>query len=55
VGGGAGGVGLDHELDGVPQTADLDLDVEGEAAGEPVGIELHEQAGGDLGQPQLLP
>jgi hypothetical protein len=29
---------LDGQLDGVAQPAHLDLDLEGEAAGEPVGV-----------------
>jgi hypothetical protein len=34
-GGGAGGLGLDGQLDRVPEPAGLDLDLEGEPAGEP--------------------
>jgi hypothetical protein len=52
--GGAGGLGLDGELDRVPEPAGLDLNIEGEPAGEPVGVQQHEQPGGELDQPELL-
>jgi hypothetical protein len=52
---GASDLGLDHELDGVPEPAGLDLDLQGEPAGEPVGIQQQQQPRGDLGQPQLIP
>jgi hypothetical protein len=39
----------------MPQAAGLDLDLEREPAGEPVGVEQHEQPRGELDQPQFLP
>jgi len=45
---------MDGLLDRVPQPAGLDLDVQGEPAGEPVGIQQHQETGGELDQPQLL-
>jgi hypothetical protein len=50
----AGGLGLDGQFDRVPQPAGLDLDLEGEPTGKPVGVQQHEQPGGELDQPQLL-
>jgi hypothetical protein len=38
----------------VPQPTRLDLDIEGEPAGEPMGIQQQQQPRGELDQPQLL-
>jgi hypothetical protein len=54
-GGGAGGLGLDGQLDRMPQPTGLNLDLEGQPAGEPVSVQQYEQPGGDLDQPQFLP
>ena len=45
---------MDGQLDGVPEPVGLDLDLEGEPAGEPIGVQQHQQPGGELDQPQLL-
>jgi hypothetical protein len=47
------GVGLDGHFDRVAQPAQLHLDLEGEPAGEAVGVQQHQQPGGDRGDLQL--
>jgi hypothetical protein len=43
------GVGLDGQLDRVAQPAQLHLDLEREPAGEAMGVQQHQQPGGDRG------
>ena len=50
-----GGLGLDGDLDRVAQATHLDLDLEGEPAGEPVGVQQQQQPRGDRGHLQLRP
>jgi hypothetical protein len=50
-----GGLGSDGHLDRMPQPTHLDLNFQGEPAGEPVGIQQQQEPRGDRGHLQLGP
>jgi hypothetical protein len=49
------GLGLDGQLDGMAEPTHLDLDLQGEPAVEPVGVQQQQQPRGDRDHPQLCP